>query len=465
VNDCKSGGMLLAHGATGMLVNWPPPIHESIAGHTWDGGPPAALPLATWQANEPHLRTSLGSEHGGRFNQIPLLEFTDSGASAVSSEKRDLFDPKLQRVVNPWHTFGPVGYPPQLMTYTQRYREWLNPTVGVPPVGWAGPGVREGGNASIYRCDIRFVKACTVISLDLLAEHRPPPQQTVLLALGGPDKEAEEVDLVALERQQVHRLDPGDWFALYSRETNSAQILTNRAAPLLLIVTNPRNGGWIRLAAADTPRDAAEGESFRCELASLAFPVTVPVHTRDDVLRYVRYVEHPDGLEITRGERITASPGIVDLKPHDHAIELRLPRPAQPLPMTLPVRITGLHRRWSAGLFQRAGYVKGDYGGGENRYREMGLDVDGNAYVPVYANWSDQTQILAGHPVVAGPEAAEVFIQVTRISDDPPRFHVALNNPTDNTITTTLRVAMPMPGLEFPEKQITLGPGAYLPVQ
>jgi hypothetical protein len=465
VNDCKSGGMLLAHGATGMLVNWPPPIHESIAGHTWDGGPPAALPLATWQANQPHLSTSLGSEDGGRFNQTPLLEFTDSGAAAVSSEKRDLFDPQMQRVVNPWHTFGPVGYPPQLMTFTQRYREWLNPTVGVPPVGWAGPGVREGGNASIYRCDIRFEKSYTVLSLDLLAEHRPPPQKTALLAVGGPKIEAAEIDLFSLEQPQVHRLDRGDWFALYSRATNSAQIMTNRAAPLDLIVSNPRRDGWIRLAAADMPRDVDEGKSFRCELASLAFPVSVSIHSLDDVLQYVRYLENPDRWEILRGERIGDSPGIVDLKPIDYAVEFCLSRPAQPLPMTLPVRVTGLNRRWSAGLFQERGYVKGDHGSGKRRYRALGLDVEGNAYVPVYANWDFRTHLRAGHPVVAGPEASELFIQVTRVSDAPPRFHVAVNNPTDQKITTTLRAPMPMLGLDVYLQRVTLRPGEYLVVQ
>ena len=101
------------------------------------------------------------------------------------SEKNDLFDPKMQRVVNPWHTFGPVGYPPQLMTFTQRYREWLNPTVGVPPVGWAGPGVREGGNASLYRCEITFLKSYTVESLGLLVNGNRPAQESVLLAVAG----------------------------------------------------------------------------------------------------------------------------------------------------------------------------------------------------------------------------------------------------------------------------------------
>jgi hypothetical protein len=341
----------------------------------------------------------------------------------------------------------------------------LNPTVGVPPVGWAGPGVREGGNGSLYRCDVRFVKSCTVVSLNLLAESRRPPQPSAILAVGRRDGKAEEFDLATLDKQQVYRLEPGDWFALYSRETNSAQILTNRGEPLTLAVSNPRNGGWIRLAAADVPRDVQGGESFRCELASLAFPVTVAIHRLEDVLRYVQGLETPEGLEILRGERISDSPGVVDLKPHDYAVELRAPRPARPLPMTVPVRITGLQRRWSAGLFQKRGYVKGDYGSGENRYRELGIDREGCAYVPLYANWSGQTDILAGHPVVAGPEAAGMFIQVTRISDDPPGFHVSLNNPTDETVTTTLRVAMPMPGLEFPENRITVGPGENLLVQ
>ena len=58
-----------------------------------------------------------------------------------------------------------------------------------------------------------------------------------------------------------------------------------------------------------------------------------------------------------------------------------------------------------------------------------------------------------------------MFIQVTRISDDPPGFHVSLNNPTDQTITTTLRAAMPMPGLEFQEERVAVGPGEYVLVE
>jgi hypothetical protein len=309
------------------------------------------------------------------------------------------------------------------------------------------------------------VKPCAATALDWLSEWRRPSQDTALLAVGAQRKPAEEVDLHLLEQPQAYRLEQGDWFALYSREANSAQILTNRGAPLNLIVSNPQRGRWIRLEAADMPRTFDADQRTACELAILAFPVTVPIHRLEDVLPFVRNLEQPEGLQILRGERIAGSPGLVDLRPHDHAIELRAPRPRRPLPMTLPVRLTGLNRRWSAGLFQRQGYVKGDYGGGRNRYRALGMDVNGDAYIPLYANWADQTHVLAGHPVAAGPEANSLFIEVTRVSDDPPRFHVSVNNPTDQTIATTLRVAMPMPGLDFQQKRITLPPGAYMVVQ
>ena len=42
---------------------------------------------------------------------------------------------------------------------------------------------------------------------------------------------------------------------------------------------------------------------------------------------------------------------------------------------------------------------------------------------------------------------------------------LAPNNPSEKTITTALRFAMTMPGLEFQEKRVTLRPGEYLRVQ
>ena len=70
--------------------------------------------------------------------------------------------------------------------------------------------------------------------------------------------------------------------------------------------------------------------------------------------------------------------------------------------------------------------------------------------------------MVLGHPVIAGPEGRELFIQVTKVGAGPDRWHVSVNNPTDRTITATLRKAMPLPGLEFPDKTLTLAPGEYV---
>ncbi len=139
----------------------------------------------------------------------------------------------------------------------------------------------------------------------------------------------------------------------------------------------------------------------------------------------------------------------------------RCPRPAAKLSLTLPCRIVGLNPRWSAGLLQKQGYVKGDYGSGENRYRALGLDLEGNAYLPLYVELAERTHVVAGHPVIAGPEGAELFIQVTKVGHNPDRWHVSVNNPTDRAITTTLRAEMALPGLELPAEPVTLQPGEY----
>ncbi|MFV2067838.1 MAG: hypothetical protein ACC645_12760, partial [Pirellulales bacterium] len=314
VNDCKSGGMLLAHGAMGMLINWPPPIHHSVAGDTWDGGPPAALPVVRWVHDQPSIKTSAGDQNGAWFNQTPICEFTDSGAVAVTSIKDDLFDPKMQRVVNPWHTFGPVGFKPKLMTFVQRYREWLNPTVGVPPAGWAGPGVREGGNASIYRCEMTFVDDFEVTDVEWFGTGPQPTQPTAFMALKVGDQKPREIDVFAVKGWKTQRLERGDWFALYSREVNSAQIMINRAAPMNLVYTRAKDWAWVRVKAPDLPRNVKKGEHLRAEIASLAFPVDVPVHTLENVTAFMDYLASPEGMRITRGRRAANSAGVVEVR-------------------------------------------------------------------------------------------------------------------------------------------------------
>jgi len=108
--------------------------------------------------------------------------------------------------------------------------------------------------------------------------------------------------------------------------------------------------------------------------------------------------------------------------------------------------------------------VKGEYGSGENRYRPLGIDLAGNAYIPLYVSWAEVTEIVAGHPVIAGPEGRELFIQVTHVNRDPHLWHVSVNNPTDRHISTTLRKTMNLPGFDFPDTRVDVPPGGYVVV-
>jgi hypothetical protein len=129
--------------------------------------------------------------------------------------------------------------------------------------------------------------------------------------------------------------------------------------------------------------------------------------------------------------------------------------------LTLPCRISGQNPNWSAGLFQKEGYVKGDYGSGKNRYRALGVDHVGFAYIPLYVDLAEKTHILAGHPVVADSKGKDLFIQVTKVGVNPDRWHLSVNNPTNDTITTPLWTTMDLPGLKVPAGPLTLKPGEY----
>ena len=72
-----------------------------------------------------------------------------------------------------------------------------------------------------------------------------------------------------------------------------------------------------------------------------------------------------------------------------------------------------------------------------------------------------KTHTLAGHPVVADGAGQDLTINVMHLFDQPGQWQVDVNNTTDHPITTTLRQAMPLPDLDFPDTPITVQPGEY----
>lgn len=451
VND---GTMALAHGPYHYQWIRQPSLPSDVAGDTWDGGPLAMLPLVTSQQTPPTLDSDKGKEDGNRFDQIPMLEYSDDGALAVSSVRREVFDDSLLNVVNPWHTYGPIGGPSRLFEYVQRYREYVPPTVGYPQTGWAAPGVREGTNAALFRQEIAFKDDLAIKQLSLGYFHLKPEAQLVVRCNG-----KTTLHDLGQAKDESFSLRPGDWFGTFSTKPANSNLFFIRGEPVRM-----DRRGTVLFFFAERPA-VKKGERVVFEAASIGFPLNVPIASQADLERYAAYLAAPDGMQILRGKRLERA-GLLDLAPDgDFAMELSLPRPRQSLKLTLPVRVEGLNPRWSAGLLQRQGYVKGHYGTGENRYRPVGLDLAGTTYVPLYPDWAERTHVVVGHPIVAGPEGKELFIQVTKVADQPPRWHVSVNNPTDTVIKTVLRRGMPLPGLEFPDRALDLPAGGYVVLQ
>ena len=135
VNDCESDGMQLGHGPVTTIAAWVPRIPDDVAGGTWDGGPGGYIPLLTFGESQPQiLASTLGVELGQRFTQTPHLEFTDEGGTAVTSINGRVFADNVERVVNAWHTFGPIEGPSRLFNYTARFRLWFQASSAVPEV-------------------------------------------------------------------------------------------------------------------------------------------------------------------------------------------------------------------------------------------------------------------------------------------------------------------------------------------
>jgi hypothetical protein len=183
-------------------------------------------------------------------------------------------------------------------------------------------------------------------------------------------------------------------------------------------------------------------------------------------LRWVRYLQQPDGMELLRGKRLDAPPGVIELAATDGAVELKVPRSPDRLDANLPFRVASFNPRWSAILWQKDGYVgAGRYGKAQNRFRTLATDFEGRVYFPVPSGQAPLHHLVAGQPVVADAAGKDLFINVVCLKDaagaTPPLWHVSVNNPTDAPVTAKLAKTMDLPGLSWTGETITIKPGEY----
>jgi len=458
------GGAMLKsfHGPGPLPVAAAPELPVDVAGATWDGGPPARMHLIEFEESRPNLVTDKGTESGSRFDQYPITETIDEGVVSVASRQNETFPDNVKAVANCWHTFGPHGEKPKLMEYTLRFKNYFPPTIGPGESDLAIRGMRYGMRPCVFRDEITFKQDCTVKELTLLRTGRVPKASPTFLVIGRKPAVVEKViNGETVGKVENFHLQDGDWFAAYSPATASAHVMVVKGSPVVLDVNRyVKNAGWLTVHADIAGQPVRAGDRFTFELISLNTSVDVEIHTTEAVQRLRAYLAAPEKMQVLRGAKTDVA-GLVDFEPQDYAVEVVIPKPATDLHLTLPVRVPHLNRNWTAGLFQKQGYVKGTYGTGANRYRGVGLDFEGSAHVPLYVDKAEMTQVLIGHPVAADERGKNVAISVMHLFDNPPQWHVSVNNLTDKPVTTRLHQAMDLPGLDFDTTEITLQPGEY----
>jgi len=455
VNDCGYG--YLGRGV-GMFRAHRFPLFPG--GQTWDGGPKGVRPVVDFSKSHPLLKSNLGSEGGESFHNLPILEFGDDQAIVVRSVLREVYDPRLP-VFNAWHAFGPK-YPSRLLDSVRRYMEFNRPLKGVRATGWAAIGDRSGAVVANFSNTVAFKQDQLVEQLQLLRTN-PYAARPVMLVVGEGES-FKEYDLRKQKGEINAPIGTGQWFGFYSPETYNNVLFINRGDPIVVVVNiNAQGSFYVSVVADIAGRRVKVGDRFHFELFSVNEPIDVEAHGPDRFRRILHYLAEPDGMSVVSGRRRKAL-GFFEVAAQgaDAPVELKVTRPAEPIGLTIPVRVSGLNPRWSAGLFQIKGYSTGYYTNGQNVYTTLGFDFDGRVYAALYPDWSDVTHVIIGHPVVC--DRSDLFLEVMPRSKEGGgyRWHVAVNNPTDEAVTARFRTAMDLPGLELPPQQHTIPAGGYL---
>ncbi|HEY3397624.1 MAG TPA: hypothetical protein VGM19_08200 [Armatimonadota bacterium] len=459
-NDCAY--MLLAHGPHWPMFFMTPSVPD--AGGTWDGGPLAARPLLNSQFTYPWARTDQGNYEPGTPYQIPELEFADEGATRCRMVSDRVMIPEL-RGTNPWSGFGPTEPSPIVDTWASHtyFDQYLT---GVAPNAWGAPGVFEGPIVGLFTEQFKFKQDCTVKEIQVYNGYwrQKTATYSTLLAMGKGGQITDVWDLTNTpEQPQEARIETGAWFGLFSSQVANTHLFINRGAPLILRAS-PWTWLWLELFTDTRNQPVKKGDTCDVEVFSQTWPLDQAMTKAKSLADMVTYLEKPTGMELTRGRQVAGPGGLLELTPDNYAVELSIPKP-EGVARTVPVRVSGLNRRWTAGLYQFAGYRTHYYSKQDTGWRALGLDFDGRAYAPLYVSKAANTHVLLGHPIVADAAGRDLFIQVSRVNDGdaqtPPAWHVSVNNPTDKPVTTTLKRAMDLAGLTLVSETMTLAPGEY----
>jgi len=453
---------------------------EFTTGPTWDGGPPPpACPIFDVH---PAVRARDGTVEGfwrgrgGRLmegNVYPTC-FDDSVRNFACVAEHE-YAPGV--VANAYHTLGPI-HPSKYMTFTLRRTQFLQRGQGPQIDGHAMYPERKGGNLAVIEGTITLKEDVGAVHFGTIWPHSFPKSgenfplfafQSAAGRVGfgridtfaGPGLAA---GLGPQKPRGGYLVETGGYVALMPSLLGITGIAFNIGDEPLLAVPIPVMKAWW----FDSARQGGfrKGEVISWRYMVINDPIDEPARNlmRIEALRkyYGLAGQGGSGIEVRRG-KLLSHRGLVDLAPEKGVVEFEVPNPGWRLNLPLGIRFIGFNPNWTVGQLQIEGYSPGFYTNGQNVYRNLGLDDRDMAFLAVYPDHARNTHNIVGHPVQC--DNPDLIIQVSELNIKPFQYHVAVNNPTDEAIRTTLTKCINLPGFEFPDRPVEVPPGGYLIVK
>ena len=413
------------------------------------------------------MSTSLGDEDIRSFTQTPSVDFGDEGVIAVTANFGVRFDPRLEKVVNPWVSFGPLAGPGRLINASLSYREYYPAAMGVRQIAPPYFSVSTGAVATLFRSKITYQRPMVVRRVQLFASTQPSPALNTTTIVLAPTRDATptHLNVSSLDEAFTMTIKAGGWFALWSPITSNAQVVVNRVSSIAVRIIGPRHDpAWFTAAAAISNASVAAGDSLVAEFAQLGLSLAAQLPSVEVLLARLAYLRQPQA-RVHSGPQLDCNL-ICDTalnRTSNWTTDLEFARFESGRDMMLPLRVGGLNPRWSAGLWQKAGFpgsAAAVYGNGTDRYTALGIEEEGHAYVPIYTGEA-AARVVVGHPVIAdGDGSDQLFIQVVHVDTKPNNvWHVSMNNPTSKSITAMVRSTMGMAGFGLKSQQLEVGAG------
>lgn len=473
------GPLTMGSASNGCSPGLNPPMKS--VGPTWDGGPPPPAcanynihPGARFKANQ---FEGILNGVGGRLMEGDMWPTcVDESVANVAAYGDHTYAPGA--VANAYHTMGPIQ-PSESMTFTVRRTQYLQRPAGVSRDWHPMWTERAGGNLELVEGTMTFKKDVVLEDMNVLwLQLCNFPKNGSNLPLFGIRRGNDALPLCGppssvwipnggiptgfnTGQSGTYLLDPGGYFAVVPTGEGIASVLFNLGTGPMTAVP----WGEVSFSLPVAGRSFKAGESLAWRYLVVMDGLDQPIHNLYRIERLREYYgidgKHTSGLKVKRG-KLLSHLGLVDLAPENGVVEFEVPAPDFPLQLPLGLRFIGFNPNWALGQFQISGFSMGNYTNGSNVYRSLATDDRDMAFLAVYPD-VPLSRSIVGHPVQC--DNPKLVIEFAQLNSKPVEYRVAVNNPTDAPIKTTLKKCMDLPGFEFPDQPIEVPAGGYVMVK